>query len=155
VKSGEISRRIKLTEKEIDQVIKELNNDTEPPEDTFLILQEEVSDIIADVHDLAHYARLNYTAFEKILVNPPRNPILTCRKNMMYRFHNYGVANVEKNFVYSQANLCSSSKCKTILQRKLRCSRSKTLQTVRFRANSRKPCKGGLLGRRKPTKLCS
>ena len=86
MKSGEISRRIRLTEKEIDQVIKELNNDTEPPEETFLILQEEVSDIIADVHDLAHYARLNYTAFEKILVPSPRNPILTCRKNMMYRF---------------------------------------------------------------------
>ena len=70
MKLGEISRRIKLTEKEIDQVIKELNNDTEPLEETFLILEEEISDIIADVHDLAHYARLNYTAFQKILVYP-------------------------------------------------------------------------------------
>ena len=71
VKSGEINRRVKLTEKEIDQVIRQLNNDTEPPEETFLILEEEVSDIIADVHDLAHYARLNYTAFQKILVLIP------------------------------------------------------------------------------------
>jgi len=29
-------------EKEIDQVIKELNNETEPAEETFLILEEEV-----------------------------------------------------------------------------------------------------------------
>ena len=42
VKSGEIARRIKLTEKDIDQVVKQLNNDTEPPEETFLILEEEV-----------------------------------------------------------------------------------------------------------------
>jgi hypothetical protein len=42
VKSGEIGRRIKLMEKEIDKVIKELNNDTEPLEETFLILEEEV-----------------------------------------------------------------------------------------------------------------
>jgi len=83
VKSGEIGRRIKATEKEIDQVVKELNNETEPPEETFLMLEEEVvfpcrkyeltkvSDIIADVHDLAHYTRLNYTAFQKILVIHP------------------------------------------------------------------------------------
>ena len=79
VKLGEISRRIKDTEKEIDQVIKELNNATEPPEEAFFTLEEEVSplnylvlikvsDIIADVHDLAHYTQLNYTAFQKILV---------------------------------------------------------------------------------------
>lgn len=43
VKSGEIARRIKATEKDIDQVVKELNNETEPPEETFLILEEEVN----------------------------------------------------------------------------------------------------------------
>lgn len=42
VKSGEIGRRVKATEKDIDQVVKELNNETEPPEETFLILEEEV-----------------------------------------------------------------------------------------------------------------
>jgi SPX domain protein involved in polyphosphate accumulation len=81
VKSGEIIRRIKITEKEIEQVVKELNSDTEPSDETFQILEDEVcplnrlkviqiTDIIADVHDLAHYTRLNYTAFEKILVLP-------------------------------------------------------------------------------------
>ena len=42
MKSGEIARRIKLTEKDIDRVVRQLNNDTEPPEETFLILEEEV-----------------------------------------------------------------------------------------------------------------
>jgi parvulin-like peptidyl-prolyl isomerase len=42
VKSGEITRRIKATEKEIDQVHKELSHETEPPEESFLILEEEV-----------------------------------------------------------------------------------------------------------------
>jgi len=42
VKSGEISRRIRATEKEIDQVNKELDHDTEALEETFLILEEEV-----------------------------------------------------------------------------------------------------------------
>jgi len=33
---------MKLTEKDIDAVVKDLNNDTEPPEDTFLMLEDEV-----------------------------------------------------------------------------------------------------------------
>ena len=70
MKSGEIARRIKTTEKDIDQVVKQLAQENTPPDETFLILEEEVSDIIADVHDLAHYTRLNYTAFQKILVSP-------------------------------------------------------------------------------------
>jgi hypothetical protein len=42
VKSGEITRRIKATEKEIDQVVKGLSNETETHEETFLMLEEEV-----------------------------------------------------------------------------------------------------------------
>jgi SPX domain protein involved in polyphosphate accumulation len=59
---------VKTTEKDIDQVVKQLDQENSPPEETFELLEEEVSDIIADVHDLAHYTRLNYTAFQKILV---------------------------------------------------------------------------------------
>ncbi|AET41494.1 Vtc4p Ecym_8209 [Eremothecium cymbalariae DBVPG len=33
----------------------------------FEVLEEELSDIIADVHDLAKFARLNYTGFQKII----------------------------------------------------------------------------------------
>lgn len=84
VKSGEIGRRIRSTEREISQLNKDLDQSFESQEETFLILEEEVwelvglgliqvSDIIADVHDLAHYTRLNYTAFQKILVQPPSN----------------------------------------------------------------------------------
>ena len=42
MKSGEITRRIKATEKEIDQVLKGLANETETHEETFLMLEEEV-----------------------------------------------------------------------------------------------------------------
>ena len=42
MKSGEISRRIKATEKEIDQLMKGLSNEAEANEETFLILEEEV-----------------------------------------------------------------------------------------------------------------
>ena len=43
MKSGEIARRIKATEKEIDQVVKGLNPETEANEEPFLIIEEEVS----------------------------------------------------------------------------------------------------------------
>ena len=43
MKFNEINRRMKLTEKDIDAVVKDLNNDTEPSEDAFLMLEDEVS----------------------------------------------------------------------------------------------------------------
>ena len=36
-------------------------------EEDFLLLEEDLSDIIADVHDLAKYTQLNYTGFQKII----------------------------------------------------------------------------------------
>lgn len=36
-------------------------------DEDFLLLEEDLSDIIADVHDLAKYTRLNYTGFQKII----------------------------------------------------------------------------------------
>ena len=38
-----------------------------PVEEDFLLLEEDVSDIIADVHDLAKFTQLNYTGFQKII----------------------------------------------------------------------------------------
>lgn len=38
-----------------------------PAEDEFLLLEEDLSDIIADVHDLAKFTQLNYTGFQKII----------------------------------------------------------------------------------------
>ncbi|KAF2173422.1 hypothetical protein M409DRAFT_48403 [Zasmidium cellare ATCC 36951] len=77
VKSQEITRRIKTTELEVDDVIARQEaaevggNDQAkkdaPSEDEFLLLEEDVSDIIADVHDLARFTQLNYTGFQKII----------------------------------------------------------------------------------------
>ncbi|KAL8715976.1 MAG: hypothetical protein Q9220_000643 [cf. Caloplaca sp. 1 TL-2023] len=84
VKSGEIVRRIKASEKEVNEVIARLEkrgprrssqsgtavaDDDEdiPTEDDFMLLEEDLSDVIADVHDLAKFTQLNYTGFQKII----------------------------------------------------------------------------------------
>lgn len=83
VKSGEIVRRIKASEKEVNDVIGRLDKrgprrqslngkvaDTEddvPTEEDFNLLEEDLSDIIADVHDVAKFTQLNYTGFQKII----------------------------------------------------------------------------------------
>lgn len=75
VKNTEVNRRIKESEKYVHEVVSTLhryqNNDplvTSPPqEQDFEDLEEELSDIIADVHDLAKFSRLNYTGFQKII----------------------------------------------------------------------------------------
>lgn len=76
-------RRIKASEKEVNHVIGRLDKrgskptqngsaghaDEEdvPTEDDFMLLEEDLSDIIADVHDLAKFTQLNYTGFQKII----------------------------------------------------------------------------------------
>ncbi|KAL8826919.1 MAG: hypothetical protein Q9170_007217 [Blastenia crenularia] len=83
VKSGEVVRRIKTSEKEVNDVIARLENrgprrtsvngnstvedDDVPTEADFMLLDEKLSDIIADVHDLAKFTQLNYTGFQKII----------------------------------------------------------------------------------------
>lgn len=82
VKSGEIVRRIKASEKEVNDVVSRLDkrrprptqngntgqaDDDVPTEDDFMLLEEDLSDIIADVHDLAKFTQLNYTGFQKII----------------------------------------------------------------------------------------
>jgi SPX domain protein involved in polyphosphate accumulation len=81
VKSQEIVRRIKSSEKEVEEVV---NNQAqveaeraagrepaegveEQLEDDFMLLEEDLSDVIADVHDLAKFTQLNYTGFQKII----------------------------------------------------------------------------------------
>ena len=39
----------------------------EDSEEDFLLLEYDINDIIADVHDLAQFTRLNYTGFQKII----------------------------------------------------------------------------------------
>ena len=85
VRSGEIVRRIKASEKEVNEVIGRLDQRGPAPsqngstrnaeeeeqdaqaEEDFLLLEEDLSDIIADVHDLAKFTQLNYTGFQKII----------------------------------------------------------------------------------------
>lgn len=79
VKAMEIGRRIASSEKEVADVVKRLdqrgprNTDGDasdsdvPTEEEFMMLEEDLSDIIADVHDLAKFVQLNYTGFQKII----------------------------------------------------------------------------------------
>lgn len=73
VKSEEIVRRIGASEKEVNDVVSRADEnegsaDQEgPSEEDFELLEEDLSDIIAEVHDLAKFAQLNYTGFQKII----------------------------------------------------------------------------------------
>lgn len=82
VKAGEIVRRIQISSKEVKDVVDRLDSrgpkstqngsliqleDDVPTEDDFMLLEEDLSDIIADVHDLAKFTQLNYTGFQKII----------------------------------------------------------------------------------------
>lgn len=79
VKAIEIARRITTSEREVRDVVGRLdsaapisregqqhNNDL-PTEEDFMDLESDLSDIIADVHDLAKFVQLNYTGFQKII----------------------------------------------------------------------------------------
>jgi len=80
VKAIEIGRRISNSEKEVNEVVARLDSrgpvaregstnvqDDAPTEEEFMMLEEDLSDIIADVHDLAKFVQLNYTGFQKII----------------------------------------------------------------------------------------
>jgi SPX domain protein involved in polyphosphate accumulation len=83
VKESEIQRRIAVSEREVREVVSRATerrlNEPGPPEEEFMLLEEDLSDIIADVHDLAKYVQLNYTGFYKIIKKhdvcvPPSKP---------------------------------------------------------------------------------
>ena len=76
VKASEIARRIAASEREVKEVVSRLDNQgprradggsDAPTEEEFMLLEEDLSDIIADVHDLAKFVQLNYTGFRKII----------------------------------------------------------------------------------------
>lgn len=78
-KSEEIVERIKESEVDVNDVVARLDRSTSsrrqsgrpsrppPTDDDFLLLEQVLSDIIADVHDLAKFTQLNYTGFQKII----------------------------------------------------------------------------------------
>lgn len=77
VKLSEIDRRLASAKREVDDVVARMNargpvggdeTDTDAPtEEEFMLLDEDLSDIAADVNDLAKFTQLNYTGFEKII----------------------------------------------------------------------------------------
>jgi SPX domain protein involved in polyphosphate accumulation len=71
VKAMEISRRIAVSEREVREVVNRLNErslgEDGPSEEEFMLLEDDLSDVIADVHDLAKFVQLNYTGFYKII----------------------------------------------------------------------------------------
>ncbi|KAF7588418.1 vacuolar transporter chaperone [Aspergillus hancockii] len=79
MKSEEIVRRIQASETEVNDVVSRLettsgprrqsvrSNVRAPSDEDFLVLEQVLSDIIADVHDLAKFTQLNYTGFQKII----------------------------------------------------------------------------------------
>lgn len=74
LKSQEIVSRIRASEAEVTQVVQrqaqQNNRDAETDDELeadFELLEIDLSDIIADVHDLARYTQLNYTGFQKIV----------------------------------------------------------------------------------------
>jgi SPX domain protein involved in polyphosphate accumulation len=92
-KSEEIVERIKLSEAEVLDVVGRLEDAAQtrrgsirpsrppPTDEDFLELEQILSDIIADVHDLAKFTQLNYTGFQKIIKKHdvrPSSPV-TCR----------------------------------------------------------------------------
>ncbi|RDA88143.1 hypothetical protein CP532_6781 [Ophiocordyceps camponoti-leonardi (nom. inval.)] len=71
VKAMEISRRIAVSDREVRDVVNRLNErglgDDGPCEEEFQLLEEDLGDIIAEVHDLAKFVQLNYMGFYKII----------------------------------------------------------------------------------------
>ena len=88
LKSDEIVRRIKASEKEVHQVLDEgveTVADEDDREEDFLLLEADLSDIIADVHDLAKFGQLNYTGFLKIIKKHDKQTEWQLRPSFMTR----------------------------------------------------------------------
>lgn len=123
----EIGRRIASAEKEVNDVVSRLDqrgprdaerpgNDDGPTEVEFMMLEEDLGDIIADVHDLAKFVQLNYTGFQKIIkkhdVDHPLSPPAPIEMLTWFRF-------TETNRLASQACICGTVKGKPIFQGQL------------------------------------
>ncbi|KAL1894738.1 vacuolar transporter chaperone [Sporothrix stenoceras] len=70
VKAIEIQRMIAVSDREVNDVVnrlRERGTGDGPSEEEFMLLEEDLSDIIADVHDLAKFVQVNYTGFYKII----------------------------------------------------------------------------------------
>jgi hypothetical protein len=93
VKSDEIIRRIAASDKEVNEAVarsqRQQQHDTTQGDDAFDedfdLLEEDLSDIIADVHDLAKFTQLNYTGFQKIIKKHDVRSPACCPRSMLTR----------------------------------------------------------------------
>ncbi|KAL6249789.1 vacuolar transporter chaperone [Rhinocladiella similis] len=92
LKSQEIVSRIKSSEAEVKQVLErqEQQESSDPESDSeleadFELLEQDLSDIIADVHDLAKFTQLNYTGFQKIIKKHDKQTGLILRPSFATR----------------------------------------------------------------------
>ncbi|KAF2764440.1 SPX-domain-containing protein [Teratosphaeria nubilosa] len=117
VKSQEIIRRINASEKEVNEVIARTKAAEEderaranaPTDDEYALLEEDLSDIIADVHDLAKFTQLNYTGFQKIIKKHDKQtkwhlkPVFAARLNARPFFKDdYDITVVNLSKLYDQ-----------------------------------------------------
>ncbi|PQE18709.1 hypothetical protein CJF30_00009727 [Rutstroemia sp. NJR-2017a BBW] len=96
LKAIEIGRRIANATAEVNDVVSRLDsrgperNDgliesDVPTEEEFMLLEEDLSDIIADVHDLAKFVQLNYTGFQKIIKKHDRKVQALHKANILQK----------------------------------------------------------------------
>lgn len=120
VKSQEIIRRIRASEREVAEVIArtraaeaagadERAKSGRPSDEEYMLLEEDLSDIIADVHDLAKFTQLNYTGFQKIIKKHDKQthwhlkPVFAARLNARPFFKDdYDVTVVNLSKLYDQ-----------------------------------------------------
>jgi len=88
LKLSEINRRIKSAERDVRHTVSVAETDpNEVDESQFEDLEDELQSIIADVHDLSKFTRLNYTGFQKIVKKHDKTtgwrlrPIFTAHMN--------------------------------------------------------------------------
>jgi hypothetical protein len=113
VKLSEITKHIQRETQEVDA----LCDKEHPEEDDFTACEIELSQIIADVHDLAKFTRLNYTGFLKIIKKHDVCDVLAWQSMCMW-VTNDGM--IESNQLDHQANVQCKTERQTILQGKLR-----------------------------------
>lgn len=123
VKSAEIVRRIKSSEGEVNDVVSRLDQANhagedgvpyadEPAEADFLLLEEDLSDIIADVHDLAKFTQLNYTGFQKII---KKHDVGTTYVNR----NTFNLTVTETNVMAPETRFCDQTKSEAVFSGQL------------------------------------
>ena len=145
VKAMEISRRIAVSEREVKDVVNRLNerglDETGPNEEEFMLLEEDLSDIIADVHDLAKFVQLNYTGFYKIIKkhDVSASLTLTCP---CHTWLPVLTRHTETNGMAPATCIRDPTQGQAFLQGELRQLCGAALQAVRSGSYQRKPSQG-------------